>query len=401
MLLPGFGRYLSSSPVQRDKMTALSSDCVLELFRQEVENSDDIRLSLRLYKACQADQQRFCADIPYGASRIKECLEDHRLESKFSSECRVEIENMMKRRAGNYQLDPELTRACHADIKQTCIYTMPSENGDDDNDVHNGRVTMCLVDHHEELQVQECRDAVHRVMKRASQDMRFDAKLADACKEDKEQHCKDVDPGSARVIRCLQDSRTALSDSCRPVLFDYERTIAEDIDFQYPMQQACAQEIKAMCGNVKSGYARVIRCLHKQVDGDDMGSECRKEVRRNMHHMAQDYRLNVRLKRACSADVDVLCPGKCSESEVCEGQVLNCLQNNMEKIRSSDCKDEVFYFVRMEVSDFQNDVILAEACKTDVESLCPKVEHGEGRMLDCLRKNRFVLKACIACCCHQ
>lgn len=373
--------------VQRDKLTELSSDCALELFRQEVENSDDIRLSLRLYKACQADQQRFCEHIAYGASRIKDCLEDHRLQPKFSSECRIEIEDMMRRRAGNYQLDPELTKACETDIYQTCKSQMKGANGTEN--VHSGRVTMCLVDHQEELQVQECRDAVHRVVKRASQDLRFDENLAQACYDDKESHCKDIDPGSARVIRCLQDSRSDLSSHCREALFDHERTIAEDIDFQFPMQQACAREIKSMCSTVKHGHARVIRCLQKQVDSDEMSSECWEEVRRNMHHMAQDYRLNVRLKKACSADIPILCD-ICSNQDSCGGKVLHCLQDKMEQIGSSDCKDEVFYFVKMEVSDFQNDIVLAEACKTDVEKLCGQVEPGEGRMLECLQSNRCV-----------
>lgn len=374
--------------MQRDKLAHLTPDCALELFRQEVENSDDVRLSLRLYKACQADQQRFCEDIPYGASRIKNCLEDHRLEPKFSSECRVEIENMMRRRVGNYKLDPELTKACEKDIHDTCIYQVHEANGTE-SDVHSGRVAMCLVDHHEELQVQECRDAVQRVKKRASQDLRFDENLAQACYDDKEAHCKDIDPGSARVIRCLQDSRSVLSSQCRAALFDHERTLAEDIDFQFPMQQACAREIKSMCSKVKHGHARVIRCLQNQVDSDEMSSECWEEVRRNMHHMAQDYRLNVRLDKACSEDVGNLC-NSCSSKESCGGKVLRCLQDKMDKIRSSECKDEVFYFVKMEVSDFKNDIMLAEACKPDVDKLCRNVEPGEGRMLECLRLNRCV-----------
>lgn len=373
--------------MQRDNQTLLTPDCSLELFRQEVENSDDLRLSLRLYKACQADQQRYCEQIPYGASRIKDCLEEHRLEPKFTSECRSEIETMMRRRAGNYQLDPELTKACDKDINKTCTY--PSTSGGLE-DVHSSSVMLCLVDHHEELQVQECRDAVHRVMKRASQDIRFNDKLAKACYQDKQKLCKDVEPGSARVIRCLQDSRREeLSGDCRGALFDHERAVAEDIDFQFPMQEACAREIKSMCSTVMHGHARVIRCLQKQVDSDEMSSECWKEVRRNMHHMAKDYRLNVRLKKACSADVQLLCHQSCSNSnESCGGQVLRCLQDQMDKIGNSECRDEVFYFVKMEVSDFQNDVILAEACKNDVETLCESVEPGEGRMLECLRTKR-------------
>ncbi|KAG1658888.1 hypothetical protein FOA52_000676 [Chlamydomonas sp. UWO 241] len=47
----------------------------------------------------------------------------------------------------------------------------------------------------------------------------------------------------------------------------------------------------------------------------------------------------------------------------------------------------------MEVSDFRNDVILAAACREDVEKLCANVEPGEGRVHECLRASRDVLSA--------
>lgn len=39
-------------------------------------------------------------------------------------------------------------------------------------------------------------------------------------------------------------------------------------------------------------------------------------------------------------------------------------------------QDEVFYFEKMEVNDFRNDVLLAEACRSDVDKLCRHVEPG-------------------------
>ncbi len=42
-------------------------------------------------------------------------------------------------------------------------------------------------------------------MEYASSDIRFDVPLADACFEDRQEFCANVPPGSARVIRCLQD----------------------------------------------------------------------------------------------------------------------------------------------------------------------------------------------------
>jgi hypothetical protein len=40
-------------------------------------------------------------------------------------------------------------------------------------------------------------------------------------------------------------------------------------------------------------------------------------------------------------------------------------------------RQEIFYYQLMEVSDFRNDVILAEACRQDVEKYCKDVEPGE------------------------
>ena len=49
----------------------------------------------------------------------------------------------------------------------------------------------------------------------------------------------------------------------------------------------------------------------------------------------------------------------------------------MDEIEDDECKKEVFYFVKMEVRDFRNDVILAEACREDVDKHCHAVQPGE------------------------
>ena len=54
-------------PLQRAKHGEVSWECQEELFRQEVENADDIRLSIRLINACMADKKTFCGDVKPGA----------------------------------------------------------------------------------------------------------------------------------------------------------------------------------------------------------------------------------------------------------------------------------------------------------------------------------------------
>ena len=65
--------------------------------------------------------------------------------------------------------------------------------------------------------------------------------------------------GSARMIRCLQDTRSSLSKECQASLFDQEVKMAEDIDFKFPLKMACTSEIKTYCADVQHGHANVIR----------------------------------------------------------------------------------------------------------------------------------------------
>lgn len=76
-------------------------------------------------------------------------------------------------------------------------------------------------------------------------------------------------------------------------------------------------------------------------------------------------------------DIDSLCHDICPlQSQSCGGRVLRCLTDKFSELQSKECSDEVFYFLKMEVNDFRNDIILAEACRTDVERYCKNVQPG-------------------------
>lgn len=391
--------YLTCSVhVQRSKPAELSAACKKELFRQEVENSDDIRLSVKLHQVCKADQERYCSKVEYGGNRVKKCLEKHRKKRNFSSECRKELEAMMERRSKDFRLDPELTENCEKEIHDECLFN--EESMEMDQDVHQAKVIMCLEDASENIKNEKCKAAVHHVKRLASEDFRFNADLAEKCMEDRKKYCSNHQPGSSRVIGCLQETREHgdLSVTCGEALFELEVQMAEDIDFQVPLQEACSEELTHMCQDEQEGHGRIVRCLQKQLDDKSMGGDCRKEVRKNVNRMSQDYRLNYRLHKACKPDIDTLCKYKCKNPLMpCSGKVLRCLQDKMDSITGTECRDEVFYFIKMEVSDYRNDIALAEACREDVDKFCDHVEGGDGRVLDCLRSNRCVAHYHVLC----
>eukprot|EP00879_Flechtneria_rotunda_P000602 GHRR01000712.1.p1 GENE.GHRR01000712.1~~GHRR01000712.1.p1 ORF type:complete len:883 (+),score=207.41 GHRR01000712.1:2504-5152(+) len=376
---------------------SLGWDCLAQVFRVKKEAATDIRLNIKLFKTCLNDQRKFCKDVEPGHMRVQECLEDNMDKSGFSNRCRTALEDVIATRVADIRLDTGLQDACEEDLQTHCQVSL--KEMEDDKEKRKTALN-CLQQFKEELNSQECRDKIHRKTQRAARDIRFDDVLANACQEDRKNFCNDVQPGSARVIRCLQDYRPNLSQTCAAALFDHEVKMAEDIDFKYPTRLACAWEISNFCKGVPHGHARIIRCLQKALEEEDMSPECKAEVMKDQNRMAQDYRLNWRLTNACDPDIKALCGGLLSQcaagtGQTCGGVVLQCLQDKQDNITSSACQEEVFYYELMEVTDFRNDVILAEACRDDVEKYCKDVEPGDGRVHSCLRHNiKFISDKC-------
>ncbi|KAF8068300.1 hypothetical protein HT031_001987 [Scenedesmus sp. PABB004] len=368
---------------QRQNRPSLSWECAEEVFRQQLEADDDIRLNVRLFQKCLADKKRFCADVQPGNAAARDCLVEHRNDRAFTPACRDELEGMIEARVRDFRIDSRLRRVCEAPILELC-------GGMDSYESDETDMNICLQDSVDLIPPGPCKAMVYEYQKLAAQDIRFDVPLADACHEDRKTFCANVPPGSARVIRCLHNNREKLSGLCRATLFDEEVRFSENIDFQYPMKQACLGEIERFCKDIPHGNARVIRCLQENKGAKDFGRPCLKEVAAYEQGSAQDYRLNFRLRKACDKDISKLCKDVCSpkQDQVCGGTVLRCLTEHLDELASEGCRKEVHYFEKMEVSNYNNDVLLAVQCRGDVERFCKDVEPGEGRVHACLRGHR-------------
>ena len=368
----------------RKRKASLSGDCQEELFRQEVEDAGDFRLNVELRNACSADAKKFCEGIKPGNARTKDCLEDNRDKPGFSTECKAKFEEMMARRATDFRLDSKLKKMCATDVEQVCGYEKDSL---DSIAGWDGRVVECLQDYKDELVTPGCKKRVHKLTVRASQDIRMDEPLWDACFDDRAQLCPDVPAGSSRILRCLQDQREKLSYECRATLFDQEVRFAESLDFKQPMKKACAAEVKKWCADIPEGHARQIQCLRDHDKDEEMSEECSKEVKRDEVRAAQDYRLNYRLNKACDADIDALCFDACSPfmGQACGGAVLRCLQTKQAEVTNDACKKSIFEIEKGESDDWRRDAILKEACAADVAKFCSDKQAGGGRIHRCLR----------------
>ena len=100
---------------------------------------------------------------------------------------------------------------------------------------------------------------MRRVIAATMRDLAFNHPLADACQADRARLCGKVAAGAAGVVRCLAARRDDLAPACAAMLFDTEVSMAESIDFNWPLKTACQRELERFCGGMPHGRGRVIR----------------------------------------------------------------------------------------------------------------------------------------------
>ena len=77
-----------------------------------------------------------------------------------------------------------------------------------------------------------------------------------------------------------------------------------------------------------------------------------------------------------------------------QGRVVSCLKSNKAKL-AARCASLVSDRQREAAEDVSLDVPLANACKTDVETICVNVGWGDGAKLACLQEHqKDVTDAC-------
>jgi len=77
------------------------------------------------------------------------------------------------------------------------------------------------------------------------------------CADDIEKYCKDTKPGGGRLLNCLKEHETELSESCRG-------KISELYGIIKGCEQACSGDIAQFCKEVQPGEGRIIKCLKER-----------------------------------------------------------------------------------------------------------------------------------------
>lgn len=148
------------------------------------------------------------------------------------------------------------------------------------------------------------------------------------------------------------------------------------------------------------------------MQGARLSKDCRKEVDDFYIDRSKNINKDPRLAEACKAsgrkgdrirpwglfaadslplatqdDSAKLCAGNALAKE---GGISVCLAAHKKQL-SSKCKTQVDRVIRDKAYDYRFDAALFSACEADATNVCKNVQPGQGRVIGCLRDNRFQL----------
>jgi len=136
---------------------------------------------------------------------------------------------------------------CRADVERVCKNVQPG----------GGRIAQCLKDNEASVSP-ACKEHMAKVSEHMHQRMQA---FEQACEGDVEQHCKDVQPGQGRMVRCLRNNESKLSASCKEELAQMDEQRRRMQERMHGVAEACKGDAQQYCKDVRPGGGRVARCL--------------------------------------------------------------------------------------------------------------------------------------------
>lgn len=138
----------------------------------------------------------------------------------------------------------------------------------------------------------------------------------------------------------------------------------------------CKADREKFCKDVQPGDGRIMQCLSDNKA--QLAPDCAKKV----ENFANGF------QAACGADVQKLC----ANVEKGKGRRIKCLNDNAAQL-SPACKTKLDEFKAQHQGKAEERKQFREACKNDVKTHCKGVQHGQGRVVACLREKQSSLSS--------
>ena len=187
----------------------MTQPCETALLQIQYFTARDFKLDAMLYQSCKSDAIRFChakktwADTdneqmdPERGPMILPCLHRYAYHAdnkmQLSQGCFQEVKRVMRQRAVNVDLIPEVEDVCLDDLAALCF-----------DKTKKGEEMECLQNHLEDLN-KECKKAVTSYTEEEAEHVELNPLITSACKEPLEKQCGNIYSGreDGDVMECL------------------------------------------------------------------------------------------------------------------------------------------------------------------------------------------------------
>ncbi|XP_078482978.1 Golgi apparatus protein 1 [Ciona intestinalis] len=346
----------------------LSAGCTREVHRMLKQRALDFNLNPELEHTCRTALGQYCSnEMPEPGMELV-CLQDN-LENitETNLDCANMITDLTVMESKDSDLENVLISACEPMLQQHCKDFLDS--GDE------GEIMECLIRNKDEMDSPLCAAGVNHFQLIEMKDYHFTPKFMKACKDDVRLHCSDKKT-KADVVKCLsEDVRNAvlqkrqsrISKKCQGQLTVENLQLHEKIDFLPGLHKACQADYRTLCFNVQPGKAMVIECLRNNKD--KVSHECRKELFEVEEEESLDPKIDFALMRTCKSDIKEWCFTHLEDGRPHE--ILDCLIHNKKKLQSQ-CRNLIKSREADILSDVDLDPDLKESCSKDIKDFCGK-----------------------------
>ncbi|XP_076234853.1 Golgi apparatus protein 1 [Calliopsis andreniformis] len=373
----------------QDNLDSLNKNCKLAVGNFTEEQAERVELNPVISSACQHIMEHHCEEVlKYGKDEgdMMECLIEHKndIDIRADYKCKAAVEHFQLISLKNYHFTYKFKEACRLSVKRWCPKSKTK-----------AEVIECLS---KIVQEDIMKDTQHRIPKDCRQQLRaqlyqqrenihFDPVLQAQCTNDIKQYCFNVEPGNSKVLECLANHKSKLSDGCHKQLFKVRKQEFQDSSSDFALLNTCRVMVKQFCSDINRSQA--LDCLKKHKDEITFDEKCKNIVIRRMIEQNTDYRFNTALKNACSSDINKHCKEvliyEPTDKEL-EGKVIGCLKIKFRESKlTTKCELQMANILREAALNYHLNPLLATMCAHEIETICRAEDNDPGAVEECLK----------------
>lgn len=89
------------------------------------------------------------------------------------------------------------------------------------------------------------------------------------CAEDREKLCAGIEKGEGRIAKCMKENEASLNQACRDHIAQMKTARKE-------VREACQDDAEVLCGDVEKGQGRIMKCIKENKE--KLSAACQSEI---------------------------------------------------------------------------------------------------------------------------